>query len=865
MDIKDIFSSTDNERSDSADTVTETVTDVAGEPITALEFEIVEEQGPTFTVDADISPEPPEVKDEKREAPKKDEPLPHPEEEFSIPDSFEINERYNTQSFVETPAAIRPTYLPRFTEVSETYRMQDDPRPRPETMMKTPTVSEQTEVDLDSFDDPTSETVEDKEVEKVIITQGTPVSSELTDESITILKFSTPFDEDTDDAAEVFETPEPEVDQIDEPKIPERVEEPELEPQSVEMPTEDKERVIPDPDSTYKVVEFLAEREIADVEEPLGASDSASSERSSHEFTSPIQRDSIKDRFLDSLMSIKVRLIGAAVLLAVMMLSDCLSFLGVNVYESIGLGGIPAAKAFVDMQFSVCLFLFALPEAIKACKLLFKKKCVPEMFIVASLPVIVASDIILAVNGGVMYITFGVLYGLQCLSAIVSSYFRTSADFESFRIVSRNSQKNVLDKRLTRELPRENLALDGAVDEYSSKTARMFRTAFVSGFFRRSEDSCENSSNVAMMLGIGAGVSLVTGLVSFFLNSYSPVHAIQSFTMVFMTALPVFSILAHKMPYRHSIAEAAREKGAFVGEASIYEGADVDVVTYEDTEIFGTEDVTIQKVHLYGKVYNTPKAMKQMYSLFSVVGGPLDFVFSSSLDRKCPSATDIIIEDDGISGMMEGHRVCAGTEAYMLRHGISIPADDYRTNTSTSGSARIMYGAEDGSVYVKFFIRYSFSEEFTMLLPDLKAKKIVPLIYTRDPNITGELVRVLTLGEDIIRVMKKYVPRTSEEKAYRHIDSGIVTHGDKTNAINMVLLAKKYVVFESGLAVTELISMTVGAVLAVVLAIGEMFTLPTTGLALWQLVWCVVLFIRSKLTFGNRSYSSADNADEEEY
>ena len=36
-------------------------------------------------------------------------------------------------SFVQPTDSIRTTYIPRFTEVSETYRMKDDPRPRPKT------------------------------------------------------------------------------------------------------------------------------------------------------------------------------------------------------------------------------------------------------------------------------------------------------------------------------------------------------------------------------------------------------------------------------------------------------------------------------------------------------------------------------------------------------------------------------------------------------------------------------------------------------------------------------------------------------------------------------------------------------------
>ncbi len=832
------------------------------EPQTSLEFEISDdapaEQGPVFTVDADITP----AQTEAVSAVSSDnEPLDPAKEEFSIPESFSVNEKYNTQSFVETPSSIRPTYLPRFTEVSDTYRMQNDPRPRPKTDSHSVKVEKEGET-VDELD-PTTERVEDKDVEKIVVTPAVIRNPEPIDENLTVLKFSAPVYDDTDNEPEPAAETVDEITEITAEEIPETVEAETIAEDAVEdVPADSKNTVIPDPDAAFSVVDFTP-REVSDTEEPLGSSENEKKAKSVNhtEFNSPIQRDAIKDRFLDTLMSIRVRLAGSLLLLLAMAVMDCLTYSGVNVLAFIGLGKLPSARAVIDMQFSICIFLFTLPEMIKSSRLLLKGRFTPELINAFSLLVIIANDLVIAANGATDYLTFGVLYGLQCFATVVASYNKTESDFASFKIVSRNVAKNVLDKRLTRELPRENLALDGAVDEYSSKTARMFRTVFVSNFFKRSAGSCENSVNIAMMLGISAGISLVTGAVSFFLDGYSPVSGVQSMTMVFMLSLPVFSILSHKLPYKHACRAAALEESAFVGESSIYEGADVDVFTYEDTEIFGIEDVSLRKVHLYGKAYNTPKAMKQMYALFSVVGGPLDFLFSSALDRKCPPAQDIIIEDNGVSGMMDGHRICAGTEEYMISHGISIPADDYRTATAATDSTKVMYGAEDGEVYVKFFIRYSFSEEFTMLLPDLKEKKIVPLVYTRDPNITGDLLKVLTLGEDIIRVMKKYVPRTAEERSYRRIDSGIVTHGDKNNAINMVLLAKKYYAFQTSLAATELISMIVGAVLAVLISIGDMFVLPATLLALWQVVWCAVLYVRSKLTFQQRK-EREDGADE---
>ena len=818
---------------------------------TFLEFEVSEqaplESGPSFILDTDKKRA--DVKVELVSAPK-EEKNDHLKEEFSIPDVFDVaNQTTNySDSYVETLAAIRPTYLPRFTEVSDTYRMQDDPRPRPKT--DTNTVKVEKKENTSSELDPTNEHIEDKHVEKVIVTSNPVRNPEPKDETLTVLKFSTPIDTETQDATEII--PEPVVEAVVEPEVIEeqRAEESAEEPVQEEILEEPKNTTIPDPDITFRVVDFASDEKYV-TEEPLGASDSDKKDKnaSNSEFNAPIQRDSIKDRFLDTLMSIKVRLVGALILFFVMVMVDCLHYCGVNVFASVGLGNVAAARAVMDMQFSICIFLFTIPELVGSFKLLLKGKFTPELINVFSLFVIVINDLAIAASSIESYLTFGVLYGLQCLATIFAAYSKTESDFASFKLVSRNVAKNVLDKRFTRELPRENLALDGIVDEYNSKTARMFRTVFVSGFFKRSSICHENFTNAAMMMGIGAGLSLVTGLVSFFINGYSVVAGAQSLTMVFMFSYPVFSILSHKLPLKHLVARAAHEESAFVGESSVYEGADVDVFTYEDTEIFGIEDVSLRKVYLYGKAYNTPKAMKQMYSLFSVVGGPLDFVFSSALDRKCPAAEEIVIEDNGISGVFEGHKICAGTEEYMLSHGIAIPEDDYRINTSSSDSTKVMYGAEDGEIYVKFFIRYSFSEEFTMLLPDLKEKKIVPLIYTRDPNITAELLKVLTLGEDIIRVMKKYVPRTAEEKTYRRVDSGIVTHGNKDSAINMVLLAKKYASFQTAFEATELISMIVGAVLAVILALGDMFVIPATLLAFWQIVWCAVLYVRSKLTF----------------
>ena len=160
-----------------------------------------------------------------------------------------------------------------------------------------------------------------------------------------------------------------------------------------------------------------------------------------------------------------------------------------------------------------------------------------------------------------------------------------------------------------------------------------------------------------------------------------------------------------------------------------------------------------------------------------------------------------------------------------------------------------MYAALDGEVYAKFYIRYSFSEEFSMLLPTLEDEGIKSLVYTSDPNITDELIKALTAGPDNIRVMRRYVQATHTSVVYREVSAGTVTFGEKSNAINTVILAKKYARLESRLAITELIAMTVGGVLGILLSLGGMLLVPSVALAIWQSAWCGVLHVVSVREF----------------
>ena len=812
-----------------------------------------------------------EFVDEQSTSENEDKSIPEPseplKEEFSIPDTFDAAAEEERVSAAEA-AKVWTAYVPRFTEVSETYRMNDDPRPRPEKTEKVVVSEEGNEPKIEKNDiDPTVEIEDEMTVPDAVVVNLSQKAEE-EEQSFSVYKFSE-FVEEQEPATRE-RTVDDELHEIERlvyrkhnnTEDRAHTETPEIkeEAPAEEIREEKKEYTLPDPEGErgVHVVDYSSASATVRnklTEAPDGADDTSPVAKKGRitEYTAHMQRDVFKDKFLDSIMSGKVRFIAALIIAFAMLLFENAVIFNPDFAKLLNIEALPGALAIADFHFALCIFVLALPEMCRGFRHLARGILLPEIIPVFSIIVLFVYTVIVSIEAPLFnYALFGALFAVQGLATILASCFKRSADFIAFKRASVAGEKRVLDKKMTRTLERENIALDGAVDEYKSKTARIFKTTFVSDFFKRSSGTVENSLNVIITLASAFLASLIGALIAFFVGN-GWVSAAVTFAAIALFSTPAVSLLLHKLPFYHSALECESEESAIIGESSIYDYSGVDVMAFEDTDIFGADDVNLKRIIHYGDVDNMMKAMRQMSAIFANVGGPLDVIFSNALDKKCPPATSPEIEADGISGRVDGRLVCAGTAEYMLRHGIQLPNSSASARAGIADTTRIMYGAEDGVIYVQFHIRYSFSEEFTMILPSLKAEKIVPLIYTRDPNITGELLKTLTGGDDCIRVMKKNTVRIGEDKIYRRISAGIVTSGDKINALNVILLTKKYTRLEKKLSLAELIAAGLGTVLSVVLAIVG--ALGTSSLIFfgWQAIWCVALYIFSRYTFKVRS------------
>ncbi len=752
---------------------------------------------------------------------------------------FDIAEKEDAHTLRDDVFRIKTAYIPTFTGVGDSYNrigfVREDEVGEGESLT----------LSVDKPIDAVAELDAEESSDAEIVTVGK--REELIEAATTMFKF-----------AEAEETaPEPTV--VPEPSV---AHEPRDEAEAVasreasavevceeacereEEREEKTETIVIDEPLAKKTVAPYVPTEISPIERVVGVGDElVEGGHRRSEYSVPASRDRFKDKLLDTLLSQRVRFFVALALSLVLLVFENLPAFGVDWLDLFNMLAIPSALAAIDIQFVTCLLLLAMPEIVRAVRRLCSGGVVSELFLIPTYAVYLAYCLTVILTARTSYSLFGLLFAVFALSAIAAAYCRTSADFRAFKVISAHGDKRIVDNKLTRTLERENLALDGMIDEYRSRTARVFRTSFVADFFARTGRASESVRHLLTLVSIPFGVSLVSGLVSFFVWG----DFITPFVLSFMLALPSFSLLVRKLPYLHSSIEATEENGAVIGEAAHFDYAGIDVVCFEDTEIFGSEDVNIQRILLYGNSDNLTKALRQMAALFMNVGGPLAFIFSEALEGRCSPANGVSIKENGISGEIDGKKIMAGSYEYMQSEGVLIP-DEEEGDKKSVDATKIMYAAENGVVYAKFYVRYRFSEEFTMLMPQLADEGIIPLVYTRDPNLSNELVKLLSAGTMDIRVLKK-TTAPDRDFAPSRISAGMVANGDKSSLVNLLLLSRRYVKFNSGMRMTEYGAMVAGLSLGVLLSLGNMLTLPSGLLALWQIAWCVALWLLSRSFF----------------
>ena len=568
-----------------------------------------------------------------------------------------------------------------------------------------------------------------------------------------------------------------------------------------------------------------------------GASPQEESRRHATEFDSLSSQPYFKDRFLDTLLSARVTLIAGIVSLAITLLLEILMGLGYFV------DGRPSLLFDLDGIFGLYAALLAVPHAAVLLKDLFHGHLVPELLPLCAL---------LLCGGGIVAQwflpfpaprPFGVVCAVFSLLLSLSFFLETTGDFIGFKMVSLGVPMLAVRRDATRTLELEHHALDGAVDVYQSRTARVVRIGFLDGFFHRVARISDDKRFLRPFFGTTCLLTLLVGAAAYLLRGEGRMDVLSVVARVFLASVSSVALLARKTSYHAAQKEALRGDSTVIGETSYEEYAKTDVLTFEEEELFDENSIALRNFQLY-QSDDIGYAFGRMAAFAGAVGGTLRRVFAGvDAGADVPAPENVERAVGGVSGTVNGKTVRIGTESYMRANGISVPRET--AETQTADVVFSLYAAEEGKVFARFRIGAALRPRFAELLPELREMRLAALVlYTHDPFMTEELLsRLLAAGGSADasekRDMKiRPVPLAADQKPLTvasRMEAGIVTHGTKRNAIRMLHLSKRYGDCQKKLRALAWILLAVGFAAST----AACFFLPTFSLywtGIWQLI-----------------------------
>ena len=486
--------------------------------------------------------------------------------------------------------------------------------------------------------------------------------------------------------------------------------------------------------------EYEKELEDEDNEAELTESESVNEHYYDYEFT---QRHQSADMF----KSFRKSAVVASISLVVTLLLTVLSFW----VELAGAKGLPFADmmrpGYYGRVFSMtcleilalCIF-FNLDGLLRGVRKLSLKKASAEGVAVISCAVCVLHTVYTCIFEYTSYTQTYCYMGcfvllLLSFNTFVKSYTR----FKAFSILL--SKKPKLTTEKLEALSEENAVFERFLGE-DSDVMTVTKTDIVSDFVKRTHTIPKAQSRANLLVYISLVAGIIVAVVLGCLLGESSYNSITKGVGVFLLSSPITYLIVTALPYFVSSIRAFRMHNAILGEAACDSYENTDVLSFDDTEVFPPKAVKVTSIKTYNG-YGIDKVIVYMANVFEKLGGPLSYVFSSSIQSyeqdKDAVVTPLEIAKDGVHVQVGNDDILVGTGNYLRMYGVEA-AVDLTDESEMRSLTSVTYLVCNGLLAAKFYIRYSVSKRFESLLKSFYDAGICCGIRTSDPGVDNQLV-----------------------------------------------------------------------------------------------------------------------------
>ncbi len=386
-----------------------------------------------------------------------------------------------------------------------------------------------------------------------------------------------------------------------------------------------------------------------------------------------------------------------------------------------------------------------------------------------------------------------------------------------------------------------------ALREYMPEGSRYFaveRIRSVLGFAEEVNAGGSVKRPVRWLIPLAVAVSTLFGMV-WWSNSGSFSEALLVAMGAAILCLPLSLLYVFYAPMTTLATGIRHSQSAVLGERAMDEYAPPAVVTFQDSEVFPPEQVSLVGVKVFDDA-DLSKVIGYASAIFCATGGALGEMFSQIVsDTGYTADMDFItVSDNGVEAAVDGELVRIGHRTFLREAGIDIPSDGRDLETD----AAILYMAIAREPVARMEIAYEMDEDFENIARNLFRSGICVAIKTFDPNINREFVeRRIRWGSD----MPLQVVRGREKKdriLHREAAESILLSGTKRGLFETLKYCR-----------TTRHLMQIGVVLSILslLAAIPLYWLLLTMMGIdqvtslnamiYQLIWLLPMLVITKL------------------
>lgn len=572
-----------------------------------------------------------------------------------------------------------------------------------------------------------------------------------------------------------------------------------------------------------------------------------------YEYTTRAQNREIIDAYKTTYRRAKNKLIYAAILTLILFVFENHTLFGIKFRGAFDSSVYPVVYIMAGLQLT--LFIAA-PAAVSLWDGfigLFRGKPGPETLAAFAIILDIAYNTVIAVtaNLGTVIRTYNLPAALSVLLLYIYERINLKREIYSFNVVSSKKRKFALYSLSMSQSKLEHDAFSDMMDEDDDaediSVLKINSTDFVNDYFLRTNRHSGGRKFIGYIIP-----AIIAVAATFFAEATGGnddvYNGITSAFIAAMTCLPASVFFMFSYPFYTAVEHAFREECTIIGESSVEEYADAAIISFDDTNVFPSTGVKVRNINIFGN-NRIDKVLYNAASVFSAVGGPLADVFElATLEIGRSENVTLIRADAGIlETQVDDIKITFGNIEALAAAGINIPSVLLENHVEpTEPGMCVMYMLQNGKFVARMTLQYLVDSDFEFILKQLDKSGLCIGIKTFDPNITEEFIdRQVKLKKYPVRVIHCH-SLSDKTLEIDSIDSGLVSKGSAKSLLQTVALCEKVLHIRNTNTMIAIISVVVGLILASLSLLFSRIDLTSAGIALFQLVWIVPMYLVTK-------------------